>query len=501
MKIYIILVLLFLFNIKVQAEPYFEVVRTTSDVVEISHNSKTNIKITKIYAKNGDEIIDFLGYKGYLPYYQEILKLSCRFAEMENQYYTIVIHYLEKGEPKTKTININRANEIFKKNIIQDIEKIKLINNLKPFFEVVSTNYGVSISCYSDREFYITEILKYFGDDSIYYSLGLNSNYLVSKYSQNILLDEYSLSVETKNINKLLKYYINIKYFYNGEYYDCQILITKGVDLKIINESHNTSFVNKNISNIFTSYSEYKRLKTYDFNKKIKVGEEKKQIKPTKALKTIDKNITELVSTGTGFAISSDGYVITNHHVIKDATELKIRGLNGNMKKSYKATVVSKDENNDLAILKIDDTSFTGFGIVPINIVQKSIDVGSSIFVLGYPMVDAMGDEIKLTDGKISSRTGYQGDVSSYQISAPIQPGNSGGPLFDEEGNLIGITSSGILSANNVGYAIKTSYLMNMFDALSDYPNLTKTNTIAKKKLPEKIKILQKFIFIIENYQ
>jgi hypothetical protein len=228
---------------------------------------------------------------------------------------------------------------------------------------------------------------------------------------------------------------------------------------------------------------------------------------PTSSLSKPAKNIkkksltNQLFATGSAFAVTSDGYVVTNNHVIEGATELKIRGVAGDMKKSYTATVISKDEKNDLAILKIDDPNFTGLGNVPINIVQKPIEVGSSIFVLGYPMIDAMGDEIKLTDGKISSRTGYQGDVSTYQISAPIQPGNSGGPLFDEEGNLIGITSSGIIEANSVGYAIKTSYLMNMFDALQDYPNLTKTNTISKKKLPEKIKVLQKFIYIIENYQ
>lgn len=208
-----------------------------------------------------------------------------------------------------------------------------------------------------------------------------------------------------------------------------------------------------------------------------------------------------LQSTGSGFAISSDGFIVTNNHVIDGATEIKIRGINGDMKKSMKAVVISKDEKNDLAILKIDDPKFTNLGNVPINIVQKPIEVGSSVFVLGYPMIDAMGDEIKLTDGKISSRTGFQGDVSTYQISAPIQPGNSGGPLFDEDGNLIGITSSGIRAADNVGYAIKTSYLMNMFDAMQDYPNLTKTNTILKKKLPEKIKILKNYIYIIENYQ
>ena len=80
-------------------------------------------------------------------------------------------------------------------------------------------------------------------------------------------------------------------------------------------------------------------------------------------------------------------------------------------------------------------------------------------------MSDILGEEIKVTDGIISSKTGYQGDVVTYQISVPIQPGNSGGPLFDKNGNLVGITNEGVPDAQNVGYAIKVSYLKNLLDS------------------------------------
>lgn len=93
------------------------------------------------------------------------------------------------------------------------------------------------------------------------------------------------------------------------------------------------------------------------------------------------------------------------------------------------------------------------------------LDVGTSVFALGYPMSDILGEEIKVTDGIISSKTGYQGDVVTYQISVPIQPGNSGGPLFDKNGNLVGITNAGVPDAQNVGYAIKVSYLKNLLDS------------------------------------
>ena len=87
------------------------------------------------------------------------------------------------------------------------------------------------------------------------------------------------------------------------------------------------------------------------------------------------------------------------------------------------------------------------------------MDVGEDVFVLGYPMTQALGNEIKLTNGIISARTGYQGDISTYQISAPVQPGNSGAPMFDSNGNIIGIVVAGVPGADNVGYAIKTLYL------------------------------------------
>lgn len=142
--------------------------------------------------------------------------------------------------------------------------------------------------------------------------------------------------------------------------------------------------------------------------------------------------------SGSGFALKN-GYVTTNYHVIEGANSITIKGINGDFNKAYNASVVATDRFNDLAILKIDDNSFNGYGTTPYSVKTVTSEVGEDIFVLGYPLTATMGDEIKYTTGVISSKTGFQGDVSLYQISAPIQPGNSGGPLFDSKGNLIGI--------------------------------------------------------------
>lgn len=148
-------------------------------------------------------------------------------------------------------------------------------------------------------------------------------------------------------------------------------------------------------------------------------------------------------------------------------------------------------------MLKVSDSNFTGFGTIPYNVKTSVSDVGEDIFVLGYPLISTMGEEIKLTTGVISSRTGFQGDVSLYQISAPIQPGNSGGPLFDYKGNLVGIVSSKHTGAENVGYAIKTSYLRNLIESTVSKDILPTNAQTASLSLPEKIKVLRNFVFMI----
>ena len=108
-----------------------------------------------------------------------------------------------------------------------------------------------------------------------------------------------------------------------------------------------------------------------------------------------------------------------------------------------------------------------------------------------------MGNEIKLTTGIISSKTGFMGDVTLYQISAPIQPGNSGGPLFDKRGNLIGIVNAKHKGAENVGYAIKISYLKNIVESVANNSILPSKNTVSEANLTNQVKSIEKFVFMI----
>lgn len=203
-------------------------------------------------------------------------------------------------------------------------------------------------------------------------------------------------------------------------------------------------------------------------------------------------------TSGSGFSITKDGYIITNYHVVSQGGDIKVRGINGDFAKALNAKIVIEDKNNDLTILKIDDPNFTSTPSIPFTISYKPADVGSAVFALGYPLRATMGDEIKLTNGIISSKSGFQGDITSYQITVPIQPGNSGGPLFDDKGNLIGIINAKHSDAENASYAIKSSYLLNLIESLSTPPNLQSINQLSGKSLTEQVKILSKYTYIIE---
>lgn len=211
----------------------------------------------------------------------------------------------------------------------------------------------------------------------------------------------------------------------------------------------------------------------------------------------LDKKAEPTDWSGSGFALNN-GYICTNYHVVEGAKSIEILGVQGDFTVSYSAKIVVTDKFNDLALLQIDDSKFKGFGTIPYKVKTSMAEVGEDIFVLGYPMTTTMGDEIKLTNGIISSRTGFQGDVSLYQISAPIQPGNSGGPLFDNYGNLIGIVSSKHKGAENVGYAIKASYLRNLMESSLTENVLPTNNSVSSLPLTSKVQKVKNYVYFIK---
>ncbi|MCI2283010.1 trypsin-like peptidase domain-containing protein [Colwellia sp. MSW7] len=172
-------------------------------------------------------------------------------------------------------------------------------------------------------------------------------------------------------------------------------------------------------------------------------------------------NKGELIGTGSGFVINDLGYIITNYHVVEGCNGTEVFSNST----QYPARVVHVDKHNDLAVLKVnlltDDY---------VHISNKEVhDLGEEVVVLGYPLISLMGNTIKLTTGSLSALSGLGGDSSNYQISAPIQPGNSGGPVFDSTGAVIGVIVSKLSDSymlksqgnvpQNVNFAIKSNIL------------------------------------------
>jgi S1-C subfamily serine protease len=224
---------------------------------------------------------------------------------------------------------------------------------------------------------------------------------------------------------------------------------------------------------------------------------------PTVQQKPINTNNDNWLGNGTGFFISNSGYIVTNNHVIDGASEIEIEFKYNSDIKSFNAKIIKTDKINDLAIIKIDDPKFSNLSTIPYNFKSRSSAVGTEVFALGYPMaLSLMGKDIKFTDGKISSKTGLGGDITTYQIQVPIQPGNSGGPLFDTNCNLVGITSSTINRkldlTENVNYAIKSSYLLNLIDVLPEEITLPSSTQLASIPLTEQIKVLSDYVVLIK---
>ena len=174
----------------------------------------------------------------------------------------------------------------------------------------------------------------------------------------------------------------------------------------------------------------------------------------------------QLNGFGSGFAVTSDGYVITASHVIEGSDAVRVIFKDG---KSYDAKVVKEERGLDLAILKIDAKT-PAF----LSVSSRTAGLGDDIYTIGYPSPLLLGTNQKFTKGSISALTGLKNDSFRYQISVPIQPGNSGGAVVSEEtGEVVGIVVSSLkgkevvgFNPQNVNYALKSGFIRPILDAL-----------------------------------
>lgn len=211
----------------------------------------------------------------------------------------------------------------------------------------------------------------------------------------------------------------------------------------------------------------------------------------------IPKDAT-VTSGGTAFMIDGKGFLITNAHVVKGSGTIVVN-RNG---QEFNAKIINIDQERDLAILKIQDEDFKPLGSLPYSIKKSNVDLGEELYTLGYPR-----EEIVYNMGYLSAESGRDGDTSSCQISLSANPGNSGGPVFNKNGEIVGIISKKETKAEGVVYAIKSKGIYKMIDELKE-----NDTTVQKIKLPsssklkgmgrtDQVKEVEDFVFQVKAYQ
>jgi len=195
----------------------------------------------------------------------------------------------------------------------------------------------------------------------------------------------------------------------------------------------------------------------------------------------------------TGFLIDGNGYLVTNAHVINNANNLVVENIKGDQ---FIAIPVYVNKNTDLAILKVTDTSFRKINVLPYSIPRASAELGDQIFTLGYPR-----EEVVYGEGYLSALSGYLHDTTSYQISISVNPGNSGGPVINKYGEVIGIVSSKETNADGVVFAIKSKNIYKAVDEIktSESIKLPSIATIKGMDRGHQIKKIEDCVFMVKG--
>jgi S1-C subfamily serine protease len=217
-----------------------------------------------------------------------------------------------------------------------------------------------------------------------------------------------------------------------------------------------------------------------------------------------------LASQGTGFLLCESGLVVTNYHVVADRQDLQVILPAKNMAQ-FEAEVKLQDINNDLAILRLKEFAYEELfsNRIPYPVGNSdAVTLGQGVFTLGFPLGKVLGKSAKFSDGTISSLYGPLDNASLFQISNPIQPGNSGGPLFDRDANLIGVVLASLnaklffeiadIIPQNVNFAIKSDYLINLIRMLPENDKILKRpSSLRAEKLQKQVELLVPYIVIV----
>ena len=199
---------------------------------------------------------------------------------------------------------------------------------------------------------------------------------------------------------------------------------------------------------------------------------------------------------GTGFIIDGKGLLVTNAHVVKDAQSIAVQNKSGAI---YNAILVYSDASKDLAILKIEDSAFKAMAPPPYAISRSTTDLAEPIYTLGYPR-----DEIVYGQGYLSAKTGYNGDTLSCQIAIAANPGNSGGPVLNQDGDVIGILSTREAESVGVVFALQSKHIYKAINDMkakdSSYQRIKLNNKSSISYLDRtlQVKKIEDYVFMVK---
>jgi serine protease Do len=203
---------------------------------------------------------------------------------------------------------------------------------------------------------------------------------------------------------------------------------------------------------------------------------------------------------GTGFLIDGKGYLVTSAHVVAKADSVYIQNIKGEY---FKVNILYNDKETDIAVLKIIDDRYKPFKMLPYALQKNTADLGEEVFTMGFPRSTT---EVIYNKGYLSAKTGYNGDTTTYQLAISANPGNSGGPIFNHNGEVIGILSGKQTSAEGV---IFSSRAKNIFTALHEIKKDSTNEDRIKLLLPssikgmdrvQQIKKIEDCMFIVQSY-
>ena len=219
-----------------------------------------------------------------------------------------------------------------------------------------------------------------------------------------------------------------------------------------------------------------------------------------KTQKILEKDIAETKKkgksfpgnyTGTCFLISKNGYLVTSYHVVKGADSVNIENEKFG---TIKASVHYSDPANDVSVLKIDTTIMS----IPFTIEKEEVNLAEGVYTLGFPREDVVFGE-----GSISALSGYKQNPNSYQVSVPVNPGNSGGPLLNSKGDLVGMISGLQTETLGAAFAIKSSVLFNIVtsDTLKSSIPLSRQNSIRNQTRVMQVKQWRDYVFMVRVFK